>query len=84
MEVPRLYVHIEKALYGMLRAPLLFYRKLRADFLEDMGFEVDSYPANCSEEKSKKESKKSCKNYLGVADFKRIVRGICTKSNSHK
>ena len=35
-----LYVHIEKALYGMLRAALLFYRKLRAD-LEDMGFEVN-------------------------------------------
>ena len=45
---------------------------------------VNSYPANWSEEKAKKESKKSCKNYLGVADFKRIVRGICTKSNSHK
>ena len=37
-----LYVQIEKALYGMLRAALLFYRKLRAD-LEDMGFEVKPY-----------------------------------------
>jgi len=37
-----LYVQIEKALYGMLRAALLFYRKLRAD-LEDMGFEVNPY-----------------------------------------
>ena len=32
--VPMLYVQIEKALYGMLRAALLFYRKLRVD-LED-------------------------------------------------
>ena len=40
--VPMLYVQIEKALYGMLRAALLFYRKLRAD-LEDMGSEVNPY-----------------------------------------
>merc|ERR1711966_624925 len=40
--VPMLYVQIEKTLYGMLRAALLFYRKLRAD-LEDMGFEVNPY-----------------------------------------
>ena len=40
--VPMLYVLIEKALYGMLRAALLFYRKLRAD-LEYMGFEVNPY-----------------------------------------
>ena len=37
-----LYVQIEKVLYGMLRAALLFYCKLRAD-LEDMGFEVNPY-----------------------------------------
>ena len=41
-EVPMLYVQIEKALYGMLRTALLFYRKVRAD-LEDMGFEVNPY-----------------------------------------
>ena len=35
-------MQIEKALYGMLRAALLFYCKLRAD-LEDMGFEVNPY-----------------------------------------
>ena len=35
-----LYVLIEKALYGMLRAALLFYRKLRAN-MEDVGFEVN-------------------------------------------
>ena len=40
--VPMLYVQIEKALYGMLRATLLFCRKLRAD-PEDMGFEVNLY-----------------------------------------
>ena len=40
--VPMLYVQIEKVLYGMLRAALLFYRKLRAD-LEDMGFEINPY-----------------------------------------
>ena len=37
-----LYVQIEEALYGMLRAALVFYRKLKAD-LEDMGFEVNPY-----------------------------------------
>ena len=40
--MPMLYVQIEKALYGMLRAVLFFYRKLRAD-LEDIGFEVNPY-----------------------------------------
>ena len=40
--VPLLYVQIEKAMYGMLRAALLFYCKLRAD-LEDMGFEDNPY-----------------------------------------
>ena len=37
-----LYVLVSKALYGMLRAALLFYRKLRRD-LEEMGFEVNPY-----------------------------------------
>ena len=37
-----LYVQIEKALYGMLRAALLFYRKPRAN-LEGMRFEVNPY-----------------------------------------
>ena len=37
-----LSMQIEKALYGTLRAALLFYCKLRAD-LEDMGFEVNPY-----------------------------------------
>ena len=45
---------------------------------------VNSYPANWSVEKAKKESKKSSKNYLGVTDLERIVRGICTKSNTLK
>ena len=40
--LPMLYVQIENALRGLLRAALLFYRKIRAD-LEDMGFEVNSY-----------------------------------------
>ena len=37
-----LYAQIEKAVHGMLREALLFYRKLRAD-LEDMGFEINPY-----------------------------------------
>ena len=32
-----LYVRLRKALYGMLRAALLFYKRLRSD-LENMGF----------------------------------------------
>ena len=40
--VPMLYVRLSKALYGMLRAALLFYKKLRGD-LEDMGFKVNPY-----------------------------------------
>ena len=45
---------------------------------------VNSYPANWSEEKAKKKSKKSCKNYHGVTDFADMVHDICTKSKSHK
>ena len=45
--VPMLYVSIEKVLCGMLRAALLFYRKLRAD-LEDMGFKILSLDHFCS------------------------------------
>ena len=37
-----LYVKMHKALYGMLRSALLFYRKLVADLEED-GFEIDPY-----------------------------------------
>ena len=40
--VPMLYVRLSKALYGMLRATLLFYKRLRSN-LEDMGFEVNPY-----------------------------------------
>jgi len=40
--IPMLYVHLSKVLYGMLKAALAFYKKLRAD-LEDMGFEVHPY-----------------------------------------
>ena len=35
-------VQIKKALFSMLRAALLFRRKLRTD-LEDMGFEVSPH-----------------------------------------
>ena len=37
-----LYVRLLKALYGLLRSALLFYKKLRGD-LEKMGFEVNPY-----------------------------------------
>ena len=37
-----MYVRLSKALYGMLRAALLFYNILRSD-LENMGFEVNPY-----------------------------------------
>ena len=37
-----LYVRLSKALYGMLRAALLFYKRLRSN-LEGMGFEVNPY-----------------------------------------
>ena len=40
--VPMLYVRSSKALYGMLRAALLFYKKLRND-LEGMGFVINPY-----------------------------------------
>jgi len=39
---PVLYVKIQKAIYGMLRSALLFYRKLVGD-LEAYGFEVNPY-----------------------------------------
>ena len=37
-----LYVRFSKALYGILRATLLFYKRLRKD-LENMGFELNPY-----------------------------------------
>ena len=37
-----LYVHLSKALYGVLRAALLFYKRLRSD-LEDRVFLVNLY-----------------------------------------
>ena len=37
-----LYVKLQKALYGLMRASLLFYRKLRLE-LEAYGFEVNPY-----------------------------------------
>ena len=40
--VPILYVKLNKALYGLLRAALLFYKKLRKE-LEAMGFVVNPY-----------------------------------------
>ena len=39
---PMLYVKLLKALYGLLRSALLFYKKLRGD-LENMGFEINPY-----------------------------------------
>ena len=38
--VPMLYVRISKALYGMLRSAILFYKRLRSD-LEDWGIKVN-------------------------------------------
>ena len=40
--MPVLYVKLQKALYGLMRASLLFYRKLRKE-LEDFGFTVNPY-----------------------------------------
>lgn len=40
--VPVLYVEIWRALYGMIKSPLLFYRKLRKD-LEEAGFTINPY-----------------------------------------
>jgi hypothetical protein len=37
-----LYVKLQKALYGLMRASLLFYRKLRKE-LEDFGFAINPY-----------------------------------------
>ena len=37
-----LYVKVQKALYGMLKSELLFYKKLRKD-LESAGFEINQY-----------------------------------------
>ena len=39
---PVLYVQLEKALYGMMKSALLFYRKLVAD-LRSIGFELNPY-----------------------------------------
>ena len=39
---PILYVRLKKALYGILRSSLLFYRKIRGE-LEAYGFEINPY-----------------------------------------
>ena len=39
---PILYVRFKKALYGILRSSLLFYRKLRGE-LEAYGFNINPY-----------------------------------------
>ena len=39
---PMLYVQLQKAVYGLLRSAILFYRKLKKQ-LEEYGFEVNSY-----------------------------------------
>ena len=40
--VPMLYVRLSKAIYGMLRAALLLYKRLRSD-LDDRGFVFNPY-----------------------------------------
>jgi hypothetical protein len=40
--MPFLYFKLQKALYGLMRASLLFYRKLQKE-LEEYGFEVNPY-----------------------------------------
>ena len=37
-----LYVHVKKAIYGMIQSSLMFYKKLRAD-LESEGFKINPY-----------------------------------------
>ena len=39
---PILYVQLEKAVYGMMKSALLFYRKLVAD-LTSIGFDINPY-----------------------------------------
>jgi hypothetical protein len=39
---PILYVKLQKALYGLMRASLLFYRKLRKE-VEEYGFKINPY-----------------------------------------
>ena len=40
--VPVLYLELLMAIYGMIKSPLLFYRKLRKD-LEEYGFIINPY-----------------------------------------
>ena len=37
-----LYVHIRKAIYGMLQSALLFYKKFRKS-IEEYGFKINPY-----------------------------------------
>ena len=39
---PILYVQLEKAVYGMMKSALQFYRKLAAD-LKSLGYEINPY-----------------------------------------
>jgi hypothetical protein len=39
---PILYIKLQKALYGLMRASLLFYKKLQKE-VEEYGFEINPY-----------------------------------------
>ncbi len=43
---PTLYIKLNKALYGLLRSALLWYKKMR-DKLEKMGFATNPYDSCC-------------------------------------
>jgi hypothetical protein len=41
-----LYLRLQKALYGMMKSAVLFYRKLMKE-LKEMGFEINPYEVWC-------------------------------------
>jgi hypothetical protein len=53
-----LYVKMQKAIYGLLRSALLFYKKLVAN-LERIGFKLNPYDPFCSEQRSERDSNDS-------------------------
>ena len=79
-----LYVRLSKALYGMLRASLLFYQRLRSD-LEERGFVVNPYDL-CVANKTVDGAKKTMcwhVDYLKISHgYKEMVNAFAVKMES--
>jgi hypothetical protein len=77
-----LYLRLQKALYGMMKSALLFYRKLVSE-LQEMGFEINPYDP-CVANKMVNETQMTIRwhvddlmiNHLSHNEIMKVVQGI--------